>query len=136
MTPLPPSATPPPLRRGGTVLTGLVVAFLVAVVASKLLNPAFLRTAMAGIGWPPGISPVLGVVLGACTALYAAPPTAQLGALLLTGYFGGAVAATLRVEIPTFAQSLVPLSVGVLVWVALALRDPAVQTFFRPGRRS
>ena len=125
----------PAARRAGTVLTGLVATFLTVVVLSKLLNPAFVQAAMEGIGWPPTISPVLGVILGACTALYVAPPTARLGALLLTGYFGGAVAASVRVGAPLFSQVLVPLYVAVFVWAALALRDPVVRAFFLPRRQ-
>ena len=76
------------------------------------------------------------MVLGVCTALYLAPPTARVGALLLTGYLGGAVATNLRVEAPLLTHVLFPLYVAALVWGGLALRDPAGRAFFLPSERA
>jgi len=65
----------------------------------------------------------LGMVLLACVALYAIPRTAILGAILLTGYLGGAVASNVRVGNPLFGYILFPVYVGVLLWLGLYLRD-------------
>ena len=123
------STARPTARRIGLVLTGLAVAFLAFDVVGKLVGPEPVRAAMADVGWPLHLAPVLGVVLGLCTALYLAPPTARLGALLLTGYLGGAIATNLRVEAPLFTHVLFPLYVAAFVWAGLALRDPAVRAF-------
>ena len=120
----------PVARRAGYVLTGLAVAFLAFDVVGKLVGPGPVLAAMEDLGWPAHLSSVLGVILGACTALYVAPPTARLGALLLTGYLGGAVATNLRVEAPLLSHVLFPLYVAAVVWGGLALRDPAVRAFF------
>lgn len=130
-----PSARPV-ARRVGYVLTGLAALLLAFDVVGKLLGPEPVRAAMAGLGWPARLSPVLGVILGACTALYAVPLTARLGALGLTGYLGGAVAANLRVEAPLLSHVLFPLYVAAFVWGGLALRDPAVRAFFLPRRHA
>lgn len=131
---LSPAAARPTARRVGYALSGLAVAFLLFDVVGKLLGPEPVRAAMAELGWPAALSPVLGVVLGLCTALYVATPTARLGALLLTGYLGGAIASNLRVEAPLLTHVLFPLYVAAFVWGGLALRDPAVRAFFLPRR--
>ena len=130
------STARPTARRVGLVLTGLAVAFLAFDVVGKLVGPEAVRAAMAELGWAASLSPVLGIILAVCTALYVATPTARLGALLLTGYLGGAVAANLRVEAPLFTHVLFPLYVAAFVWGGLALRDPAVRAFFLPRRNA
>ena len=71
--------------------------------------------------------PVIGTVLAVCLALYLVPRTAILGAVLLTGYLGGAVCAQLRIEAPLFSTMLFPVYFGTLVWVALYLRSPQLR---------
>ena len=70
----------------------------------------------------------------ACVALYVFPPTAVLGALLLTGYLGGAVATHLRVDNPLFSHILFPTYVAALLWGALYLRDARVRAIVRSAR--
>ena len=70
---------------------------------------------------------MLGVILLACTLLYAAPPTALLGAILLTAYLGGAVATHLRVESPLFSHVLFGVYLALLVWGGLYLRNPRIR---------
>ncbi len=76
----------------GRVLSGLVVLFLLMDAVMKLMKPAAVLKAQAELGWPDEITTATGVVLVICTILYALPQTAVLGAVLLTGYLGGAVA--------------------------------------------
>jgi hypothetical protein len=88
----------------------------------KLAKPAPVVTAMAQLGYPAISAVGLGILLLACTVLYAIPRTAVLGAILLTGYLGGATAAHVRVAADPFSV-VFPALVGVLVWGGLFLRD-------------
>jgi hypothetical protein len=81
------------------------------------------------MGFPVSTIPLIGAVLLLCTAIYLIPRTAVLGAVLLTGYLGGAVASQLRVSSPTF-ETLFPVIFGVLIWAALFLRDARLSAFF------
>ncbi len=80
----------------GRVLSGLVVLFLIPDGIVKFIKPAPVVEAFAHVGWPLSLANVLGTLLLACIALYAIPRTSILGAILLTGYLGGAVATHLR----------------------------------------
>ena len=80
-------------------------------------------TATAQMGFSASTVPVIGSVLLICLALYLIPRTAVLGAVLLTGYLGGAVCAQLRIEAPLFSTTLFPVYVGIVVWVSLYLRS-------------
>jgi hypothetical protein len=82
-----------------------------------------------------GIARELGAVLMVCTILYAAPRTATLGAILLTGYLGGAVAMHVRVGDPLFSHVLFGVYVGVIVWAGVYLRDPVLRLLI-PARRT
>ena len=114
-------------RWAGRVLSGLPVAFLIFDAALKLVHPAFVTEASAKIGWPDAVITPLGVVLLACVALYVIPRTAVIGAVLLTGYLGGAVATHLRVGDPLFSHTLFPIYFGVMLWGGLYLRDARVR---------
>src|ERR1700709_2838828 len=107
----------------GRIVTGLPVLFLAFDGAVKLANPSFVTEGAAKLGLPAGISVGLGIVLLASLALYLARRTALLGAVLLTGYLGGAVLAHLRVGDPFASHVLMPVYVGILLWVGLYLRD-------------
>ena len=107
----------------GRLLGGLVVLFLISDGIFKFIKPAPVVDAFAHVGLPLGISVTLGILLLLCTALYAIPPTSVLGAILLTGYLGGAVATHLRVGDPLFSHILFPVYLGVLLWLGLYLRE-------------
>ncbi len=113
----------------GRALSALVVLFLVFDGVTKQLDVAPVREAMAQLGYPHGLSGGIGLLLLACTALYVAPRTALLGAVLLTGYLGGAVAAQVRVGNPLLSHALFPVYVGVLAWAGLLLRDARLRAF-------
>lgn len=107
----------------GRVLSGLVVLFLLLDGGMKLFKPAVVVKASAEIGWPDGIIVATGIILLICTILYAVPRTAILGAILLTGYLGGAVAVQWRIGNPMFSNTLFPVYMGILLWAGIYLRD-------------
>lgn len=111
----------------GWIITGLISAFMLLDAAMKLAKPRPVIDAFARTGWPAELSVTLGVILLVSTALYLIPRTEILGAILLTGYLGGAVATNLRLENPLFSNTLFPVYFGVLVWGALWLRDRKIQ---------
>lgn len=108
----------------GRVIGGLIAAFMLLDAAVKFVKPPQVADAFVRTGWPLELSVVLGVVLLVSTVLYLIPQTAVLGAILLTGYFGGAVATNLRLENPLFSHTLFPVYFGLLTWFALWLREP------------
>ncbi|MDQ6676946.1 MAG: DoxX family protein [Acidobacteriota bacterium] len=107
----------------GRILSGLVILFLVFDSIMKFIKPTPVAEAFAKLGLPLSLSAALGVVLLICTILYSIPRTSFLGAILLTGYFGGAVATHLRVGDPLFSHVLFPAYLGVLLWAGLYLRE-------------
>jgi len=113
-------------RLAGRLLSGLAVAFLAVDAAGKLLEVRAVVDGTAALGYPQGIVSSLGAVLLWCVLVYALPRTSALGAVLLTGYLGGAVAAHVRVGSPMISHVLFPTYVAALVWGGLVLRDPRV----------
>ena len=111
----------------GWIITGLISAFMLLDAAMKLAKPKPVIDAFARTGWPTELSATLGVILLVSTVLYLIPRTEILGAILLTGYLGGAVATNLRLENPLFSNTLFPVYFGVLVWGGLWLRDRKIQ---------
>jgi DoxX-like family len=107
----------------GRVLSGLVVLFLIPDGIIKFLKPAPVVETSAHLGLPLSLANTLGIILLVCTAIYVFPRTSVLGAILLTGYLGGAVATHLRVGDPLFSHVLFPTYLGVLLWLGLYLRD-------------
>ena len=114
--------------RTGPVVSGLTAAFLVFDVAGKFAKPAAVVEAFARTGWPVELASTVGAILLICTALYVIPRTSVLGALLLTGYLGGAVATNLRLENPLFSHTLFPVYFGILIWAGLWLREPRLRS--------
>jgi len=126
-----PQTTARPISRAasrtGTVLTMLLTAFMIFDALPKILQLPFVVEATEAMGFAASAVPVIGTVLAVCLALYLVPRTAILGAVLLTGYLGGAVCAQLRIEAPLFSTMLFPVYFGVVVWVALYLRSPQLR---------
>lgn len=107
----------------GRVLTGLSVAFL---LLDSLMKVAAAGPAVEGtvkVGYPADSVRGMGVTLLVCVLAYAIPRTSVLGAILLTGYLGGAVATHVRLSDPLFSHVLFPVYVGAMVWGGLYLRD-------------
>jgi len=107
----------------GRIMTALVVLFLLMDGVMKLFNPTPVVEGMTKLGYPLSLTSVIGIVLLICVVLFAIPRTSILGAILLTGYLGGAVASQLRVGLPLFSNVLFPVYMGVLIWGGLSLRD-------------
>jgi hypothetical protein len=120
-------------RITGWVLTSLVALFLLFDSVTKLLQLPAVVEATVQMGFPATTVPVIGGTLLACLVLYLIPRTAVLGAVLLTGYLGGAVCAQLRIEAPVLGYLLFPVYTGVLVWLGLYLRSAVLRALVRAG---
>jgi len=107
----------------GRIMSGLVIAFLLMDAIMKFVIPPAVVKGMADSGWPLHFSVTLGIILMSCIILYTIPRTSVLGAILLTGYLGGAVASNMRLELPLLTHVLFPVYVGVLAWGGLFFRD-------------
>jgi hypothetical protein len=106
----------------GWVMSTLPALFLLVDGAMKLVKPDVVVKATTDLGYAETVILPLGVVLSACTILYLIPRTAVLGAILLTGYLGGAVATHVRAGHGPF-EILFPVVIGALLWGGLVLRD-------------
>jgi len=125
-----------PARWLGRVLSGLVIFFLLFDGAIKLVPWPVVTETMdrIGHGSSESLARTLGVITVACTILYAIPPTSILGAILLTGYLGGAMASHLRIGSPLFTHTLFGFYFGLMVWGGLWLRDRSLRALI-PFRR-
>lgn len=129
-TSLPLNQPPSGARWAGRILSGLVVAFMIFDLVGKLLVIQPVIDAQTHLGFPINLSMTLGLIEIVCLALYLAPPTTLLGALLLTAYLGGATAIHVRIGDPFYF----PVLMGVLLWLGLFLRDERFMAFL-PARR-
>ncbi len=118
----------------GYVLTGLVAAFLTFDTVMKLLQLAPAVQGTTELGYPAGTVVVIGAIELVCLVLYLIPPTSVLGALLLTGYLGGAIATHVRVGSPLPTHTLFPVYVALVLWGGLYLREPRLRALV-PLRR-
>jgi len=118
----------------GRIISGLAVLFLTFDVVIHIMKPAPVIKGFTDLGWSPNLAVPLGIIELSCLVLYLIPRTSVLGAILLTGYLGGAVATNLRVAAPLFSNTLFPIYVGVFLWGGLYLRDNALRAVF-PVRR-
>ena len=114
----------------GRIASTIAVLFMTMDAVMHLAKPAPVTTSFAQLGVPLGMSVPIGVVALACAALYAIPRTAVIGAVLLTGYLGGAIAIQARAGAALF-PTLFPLIVGALVWGGLWLRDERARSIVR-----
>ena len=114
----------------GRILSGLAIAFLVFDGGVKFfmdsLPPEALE-AITSLQWPIEKMPMVGTILLCCLVLHLIPRTSLFGAILLTGYLGGAVASHVRVGNPLFSHTLFPIYIAILVWLGLYLRDSRVK---------
>src|SRR5262249_14869419 len=111
----------------GGILSVLPALFLLFDAAMKLVKPAFVVEATVGLGYAETVIVPLGVVLLVCTVLYLIPQTAVLGAILLTGYLGGAVATHVHHQDSLF-EIVFPVIFGALLWSGLVLRDSRLRS--------
>ena len=106
----------------GRIVSGLPALFLLVDGAMKLAKPAVVVDATTKLGYSESVIIPVGIVLVACTILYLIPPTSVLGAILLTGYLGGAVATHVRTGESLFSV-VFPIIFGILLWLGLYLHD-------------
>jgi uncharacterized membrane protein YphA (DoxX/SURF4 family) len=111
------------MQWAGRIVSALPVLGLIFSGIMKFTNAEDLVKEFTRLGWSAGLAPALGITELACTALYVIPRTSVLGAILLTGYLGGATATHVRISDPFVA----PIVMGVLVWLGLYLRDPRLR---------
>lgn len=115
----------------GRILSGLAVLFLLFDGIIKFfmdkLPPEALE-AGAALEWPMELMPIVGTILLICTIIYLIPRTSIIGAVLLTGYLGGAVASHVRVSNPLFSHTLFPIYVAIFIWLGLYLRNARLRT--------
>jgi hypothetical protein len=117
----------------GRVLSGIAVAFLALDAAMKVFSvPAAVEGTVA-LGYPESVLFGLGVVQAICLAVYLIPRTAILGAILWTGYLGGAIATHVRLQHPLLTHTLFPFYVAALLWGGLWLRDRRTRVLLAPG---
>ena len=108
----------------GRIISGWMVAFLLFDGGVKVMRVSGAVEATVRLGYPARLLPALGIVELTCAVLYVIPRTSILGAILLTGYLGGATATQVRLEDPWF---FFPIVIGALVWSGLYLRDPRLR---------
>lgn len=113
----------------GRILSILTILFLLFDGIMKLVRPLPVTQAMTQLGFPQDLSVPIGVILLLCTALYAIPSMSVLGAVLLTGYLGGAVVSQLRIGASLFGSTLFPIYFAVLMWAAIYLQEPRLRAF-------
>lgn len=118
----------------GWGMSGLMILFLLFDSVSKLALEHHVVEATILIGYPLDTIRPLGIICLVCTILYAVPRTSVFGAILLTGYLGGAIASKVRIEDPLFSSVLFGVYFGILVWGGLYLRDERLRALF-PLRR-
>jgi hypothetical protein len=112
----------------GRIITGLTVLFLIFDGVTKLIEVSQAKEGMATLGYPASLTVPIGILVLVCTAFYVIPATSVLGAVLLTGFLGGATASMLRANAPGHPY-LFPVVFGGFVWLGLYLRDPRVREF-------
>lgn len=120
----------------GHALSAVAVSFLLFDSVIKLVKIAPVVESFERLGYSPAIAREIGWLELACLALYVVPRTAPLGAVLLTGFLGGAIATHVRVGDPLFSHVLFPLYMGVLLWGGLFLRDERLRALFGLPRQA
>ena len=114
-------------RIAGAVLTAIVALFLTFDTVLKVLKLAPAIDGTTALGYPANRVFPIGVIELVCLVLYLIPRTAVLGAILLTGYLGGAIATHVRIGSPLLSHTLFPIYVAVMIWGGLFLREPRLR---------
>jgi hypothetical protein len=120
------------LPLAGRIITAVTVLFMLVDGGMKLVKPAPVVEATIRLGYPISTLSGIGLVLIACTVLYLIPRTSLFGAILLTGYMGGAVASNVRAGSGWF-ETIFPALFGVLIWGSLCLRDRRLRNLLFSG---
>jgi DoxX-like family len=137
--PAPTAAAPAISKRarwGGRLLSGIPALFLAFDAAIKLADLEPVSESFLRLGMSPSLATTIGLIELACLAIYLLPRTAPLGAVLLTGFLGGAISLHVRLGDPLLSHVLFPSYLGALLWLGLYLRDPRLPALLRaPDRR-
>ena len=125
-----------PARWVGRIFSGFVIVFLLFDGAIKLVPWPVVTETMDNMGYgsSESLARSLGIITIVCTVLYSVPRTSILGAILLTGYLGGAIASHVRIGSPLLSHTLFGLYLGLMLWGGLWLRDRRLRSLF-PFRR-
>jgi hypothetical protein len=120
--------------RAGEVLSGIAILFLLFDSIIKVMVIAPVAESFGQLGYPVSLARGIGLLQLVCIAIYVVPRTSILGAILLTGYLGGAVATHVRVGSPLLTHVLFPVYLAALLWGGLFLRDDRVRALIAPRR--
>src|SRR5208282_4410683 len=120
----------------GRIMSAIVVIALVADGTIQLFAPAQIASMLQETGFAMDLTRVVGPIILACAILYAIPATAVLGALLVTGFLGGAICAHVRIGELGSPPEIIALALGAMTWVGLYARHPAVHPLNQPGQSS
>ena len=112
----------------GRAISVLVVLALLVDAAINMLASGIIRAEMEATGFSSDLAPLLGAILLVCTILYALPPTTVLGAILVTGFLGGAICTHFRLGEVGSPPQLISLLLGIMTWGGLYLRDARLRT--------
>lgn len=119
----------------GRILTGLFALFMLgASIMPKLLHLPVVEETMAQLGWPAGYGLMIGIIELTCLVLYLIPRTSVLGAVLMMGLLGGAMATQIRAGSPLFSHILFSIYLGLFMWGGLWLRDARLRALFPIAR--
>ena len=118
----------------GRILTGIVIAFMLFDTGFKFSGAKEVVEGTAQLGFQPHHMAIIAVIELVCLVMYLIPRTSPIGAVLLTGYFGGAIITHIRLDNPLFSHILFPTYLGAMMWLGLYLRDARVRTVV--GRKS
>jgi hypothetical protein len=129
-----PQGNTPPMRRTGWILSGIVIAFMVVDAGADLLAIEPIKKATLETGYPLDQMWLIGALALICLVLYAIPATSVLGAIILTGFLGGAITSHLRVAGTLTPEMILSVILGVLAWGGLWFRDPRLRVLI-PRRR-
>lgn len=130
-----PAQTSSAARWFGRIATALVALFMAFDCISKLLNAKQSVDGTLSLGYQPHHVPLIGGIALVLMILYLIPRTAFFGAVLWTGYLGGAVASNLRLDNPLFSHTLFPVYFAILMWAGLYARDGRVRALLAPLRK-
>jgi hypothetical protein len=120
------------MKKAGWIMTALFALFMLgASVAPKLAGAKAAIDPLVALGWSPKYLLLIGVMELAFVVLFLIPRTSLVGAVLMTGLLGGAIASNLRADSPLFSHTLFGIYLGVFMWVALWLRDTELRLYFR-----
>jgi hypothetical protein len=111
----------------GRILSALVVLAMLADAAVNLFAPGMLKAEMDATGFSPSLAPALGIIMLVSGVLYALPRTATLGAILITGFLGGAICTHFRLGEIGSPPQIICLVLGIMTWGGLYLRNPTVR---------